>query len=61
MISVSTDNYYTMVRAAQLQAVRSGMPTDSKQFVSVAVREQALPPIPQNPDAVISRIVDVLV
>jgi len=61
MVSVSSDNYYAMVRAAQLQAARTGMPTDSKQSVSVAVQEQAPPPAPQNPDAVVSRIVDVLV
>ena len=61
MISVSTDNYFTMLRAAQLQAVRTGMPDDGQQPVPVAVEEQALPPAPQNANTTVSRIVDVLV
>lgn len=61
MVSVSTENYYAMVRAAQLQAARTGLPTDNKQPVSVAVQEQAPPPAPPNPNATVSRIVDVLV
>lgn len=61
MVSVPTNNYYSMVYAAQLQAARTGMQTDGKQTISVAVQEQALPPAPQNPNAAVSRIVDVLV
>ncbi|MEG9524286.1 MAG: hypothetical protein MIL41_00635 [Hyphomicrobiales bacterium] len=61
MISVSTDNYFAMLRAAQLQAARTGMPTNEKQSVSVAIEEQAPPPAPQNTKASVSQIIDVLV
>ncbi|QGY05559.1 hypothetical protein MMSR116_29430 [Methylobacterium mesophilicum SR1.6/6] len=61
MISVSTDNYFTMLRAAQLQAVRDGIPGDSQQSVPVAIEERAPPPAPQTAIATIKQVVDVLV
>jgi hypothetical protein len=61
MISVSTDNYLAVVRAAQLQSLRTGAPVDEKQTVAVAVREQVPPPAPPDTDGAVSRIVNVLV
>lgn len=61
MISVPTDNYFAMLRAAQLQAVREGIPNDSHQSVPVGIEEQAPPPAPQNANAAVSQVVDVLV
>jgi hypothetical protein len=61
MISVPTDNYYVVLRAAQLQAAREGAPSDTKQSVSIAVEEQPTPPAPQTVDAAVRQVVDVLV
>lgn len=61
MISVSTNNYFTMLRAAQLQAAREGLPSNSRRFVPVAIEEHAPPPATQNVSARAARVVDVLI
>ncbi|MCJ2073235.1 hypothetical protein MKK75_31375 [Methylobacterium sp. J-030] len=61
MISVSTDSYFAMVRAAQLQAVRTGVPLNEKQSIPIAVDEQAPPPAPPEAASTVRQIVDVLV
>lgn len=61
MISVSTDSYFAMVRAAQLQAIRTGVTLDGKQRLPVAITKEAPPPAPKNAAVVVSQIVDVLV
>ena len=61
MISVSTKNYFTMLRAAQLQAMREGIPSDSQRSVPVTIEELAPLPAPQNANVAVSQVVNVLV
>lgn len=37
MISVSSNSYFTVVRAAETEAIRTGAPLDGKQSMAVAL------------------------
>ncbi|MCJ2060099.1 hypothetical protein MKL09_26655 [Methylobacterium sp. J-048] len=62
MISVSSNNYFAVVRAAENEAIRTGSPMDGKQSVAVAVDKTEPPPAPPVTDAsATGRVVNVMV
>jgi hypothetical protein len=61
MVTVSSDSYLPMVRAAQLQAIRTGLPLDQKQSVPVSVAPGPTPITQKAASTMIGQIIDVLV
>lgn len=61
MVTVSTDSYFSMVRAAQLQALRTGLPLGEEHSVPVAVAQEATSPAEQTASELIGQIIDVQV
>ncbi len=65
MISVSSNNYFGMIRAAETEAIRAGMPLNGKQSMAVVIDKPAPPPAPpvSNPaaGAVAGQVVNVMV
>ena len=46
MISVSSNNYFAVVRAAETEAIRTGAPLDGQQSIPVTIDESLPPPAP---------------
>lgn len=46
MISVSSNNYFAVVRAAETEAIRTGAPLNGQQSMAVAIDKSAPPPAP---------------
>ena len=46
MISVSSNSYFTVVRAAEAEAIRTGAPLDGKRSMAVTIDKTAPPPAP---------------
>ncbi|MGU3384459.1 hypothetical protein ACLBYG_08125 [Methylobacterium sp. D53M] len=61
MVTVSTNSYFAMVRAAQLQAFRVGLPLGDKQSVPVAITQRMASPAQQSATEMIRQIIDVTV
>ncbi|WP_267424897.1 hypothetical protein [Methylobacterium sp. GC_Met_2] len=62
MISVSSNNYFALVRAAETEAIRTGSPMDGKQSVAVTVDQTEPPPAPPVANAsATGQIVNVMV